>query len=347
MTDMIAGGLMYAGPTYDISSTCDTPSGGTVFNGKHLVVNRSDATVYEFPPGFSAATATYDISSEESDPQTLNTDNDSLWMTGTGGAPNGRAYHYDESFSLIETLDTTPQGNGNAISAAKVDSVLWVGGAGTDIIYGYTESLDYTGESIDANSVLDVSGSTVVNKKIWIMDAGSGEVHELDVASGFTGRYFDPALPISARTDVWYDGSAFYIPDMSTGVIHTFIPDPPLIAPPTPEELFRASFADASGRDPLPTALLTREDARKLIGHTIRCYEYPPMISEVTIPCRPEHYADFYGGTMHWFKVADNPMFSMGRWAYVLGSGQRPKAKELDLIVFICDNPLCFVEPTE
>lgn len=46
--------------------------------------------------------------------------------------------------------------------------------------------------------------------------------------------------------------------------------------PPTPEELFRATFADASGNDPQQTALINPADVQRLINHNVSLWAGRP-----------------------------------------------------------------------
>lgn len=111
------------------------------------------------------------------------------------------------------------------------------------------------------------------------------------------------------------------------------------------EALFRASFEDASGRDPLPTALLDRGDARKLCDHNVICYQYPPMLCTKTIPIELSDYGKTVPGMMIWIKDRKDPLFKMGRWAQIQRRKFSANPLVIELTVRISDHPESFVEP--
>lgn len=113
------------------------------------------------------------------------------------------------------------------------------------------------------------------------------------------------------------------------------------------EGLFRASFEDASGRDPLATALLARDDAKKLCSHNVICYQYPPMLADLIIEVPIGSFYLVTPGRMVWIKLEHNPLFKMGRWAQV--QSRRPLGIDstlVDIGVRISDHPESFLEPT-
>lgn len=112
------------------------------------------------------------------------------------------------------------------------------------------------------------------------------------------------------------------------------------------EAVFRASFEDASGRDPLPTALLERAAARKLAGHNVIVYQYPPMLAEKVVPVALEDYDKTVPGMMIWIKDEYDPLFSMGRWAQIQSRTFSANPLKVALTVRISDHPESFVEPT-
>lgn len=112
------------------------------------------------------------------------------------------------------------------------------------------------------------------------------------------------------------------------------------------EAIFRASFEDASGRDPLPTALLERNDARKLCGHNVICYLYPPMLSRKIIKVPVGSFHLVTPGNMIWIKDPLDPLFQMGRWAQI--QERRPlgiDSEFVDVRVRVSDHPESFLEP--
>lgn len=112
------------------------------------------------------------------------------------------------------------------------------------------------------------------------------------------------------------------------------------------EAVFRASFEDASGRDPLPTALLERTPARKLAGHNVICYMHPPMICEKTIPIlKLSDYRLTKPCMMIWIQDDKDPIFRMGRWAQIQGRTFGANPLELRLRVRISDHPESFIPP--
>lgn len=113
------------------------------------------------------------------------------------------------------------------------------------------------------------------------------------------------------------------------------------------EALFRASFEDASGRDPLPTALLDRSDARKLCDHNVICYQYPPMLCTKTIPIELSDYGKTVPGMMIWIKDRKDPLFKMGRWAQIQRRKFSANPLVIELTVRISDHPESFVEPID
>jgi hypothetical protein len=114
----------------------------------------------------------------------------------------------------------------------------------------------------------------------------------------------------------------------------------------TQEAIFYASFEDASGSEPLSTALLAREDAQKLVSHNVICYQYPPMTAEKTIPVELEDYDKTVPGMMIWITDQYDPLFKMGRWAQIQGRRFGSNPLEVDLSLRISDHPESFVEPT-
>lgn len=108
--------------------------------------------------------------------------------------------------------------------------------------------------------------------------------------------------------------------------------------------IFRASFEDASGRDPLATALLDRLSARKLAGHNVLCYEYPPMMAEKTTPVDLQDYDLVTPGRMIWVQDEYDPLFKMGRWAQIQSRTFGSNPVEVRLGVRISDHPESFKE---
>lgn len=119
-----------------------------------------------------------------------------------------------------------------------------------------------------------------------------------------------------------------------------------LTQPPTEEEVFEASFEDASGRDPFPSALLQRTPARKLANHYVSIYKYPPYLVTKRVPIALEDYALTKPGKMIWHKDANSALFSMGRWAQIQGRRFTDNPVEIELTLRISDHPESFEEPT-
>lgn len=116
--------------------------------------------------------------------------------------------------------------------------------------------------------------------------------------------------------------------------------------PPSEEEVFQASFEDASGRDPLPTALLDRTPAKRLANHNVIVYKYPPYIVTKRWPIPIEKYPLTKPGFMGWFKDTKDPLFAMGRWAQIQGRRFMDDPNEVELVMRISDHPECFEAPT-
>ena len=76
---------------------------------------------------------------------------------------------------------------------------------------------------------------------------------------------------------------------------------------PDEQEIFQASFEDASGRDPLPTALLERTPARQLANHYVNVYRYPPYWATKRLPVEVEEYDLCEPGEMMWHQDDHGP----------------------------------------
>jgi len=115
---------------------------------------------------------------------------------------------------------------------------------------------------------------------------------------------------------------------------------------PTDEEIFQASFEDASGRDPLPTALLERTPARQLANHLVNVYRFPPYIVTKRFPIDLDQYPLTEPGLMMWHQDDDDPLFSMGRWAQIQGRRFEDNPVAVELRLRISDHPESFEKPT-
>lgn len=118
------------------------------------------------------------------------------------------------------------------------------------------------------------------------------------------------------------------------------------VQPPTDEEIFEASFEDASGRDPLPTALLERTPAKRLANHNVIVYKYPPYLVTKSLPIELDDYNLIRPGNMIWHKDENSPLFSMGRWAQIQGRRFGDDPTHVELTLRISDHPESFTEPT-
>jgi len=118
------------------------------------------------------------------------------------------------------------------------------------------------------------------------------------------------------------------------------------VGPPTEEEVFRASFEDASGRDPLPTALLNRTPAKRLAAHNVLVYSRPPYLVVKRLPIRLEEYPLTLPGMMMWHQDDDDPLFRMGRWAQIQGRRFGDNPLEAEFTLRISDHPQSFEAPT-
>ena len=119
------------------------------------------------------------------------------------------------------------------------------------------------------------------------------------------------------------------------------------VPPPTEEEVFRATFADATGRDPFPSALLQRTPARKLANHYVNLYRFPPyrVTKRFHIRFGERHLTE--PGRMIWHQDPDDPLFKMGRWAQIQGAEGDARAGEVELVLRISDHPESFIPPPE
>jgi len=117
------------------------------------------------------------------------------------------------------------------------------------------------------------------------------------------------------------------------------------VGPPTEEEVFRASFEDASGRDPLPTALLNRIPAKRLAAHNVMVYSRPPYMVVKRLPIRLEQYPLTLPGMMMWHQDDDDPLFRMGRWAQIQGRRFGDNPLEAEFTLRISDHPQSFEAP--
>ncbi len=345
---------MYEGLDYDVSGVLSSPRDVEWDGSSFWAINDSagDNAVYKFDSGWGYAFESHDLSSQNLNPRTINYDGQFFLVTGDD-TPSSTVFRFDSGWSSVASIDASGQ-DSDVAGCVKISGSYWVIGATTSTLYEFSPStLSYTGRSKslaarpDTGGTPAFTGCTVVNGMIWATISSDDIVFEIDVDAGYTGRWFVTGQNFSGRSGTGWDGGAFFIANRGADRVYSYVPDPPFAEPPTPEDVFRASFADASGRDPLPTALLERLDARKLVGHNVLAYLYPPYIAEVTVPVELDDYPLLVSGSVHWLKDEYDPLFKMGRWALIQGRELMPNPLEMRLTVFISDNPLTFVEPTE
>ena len=124
--------------------------------------------------------------------------------------------------------------------------------------------------------------------------------------------------------------------------------------PPTPAQIFGNTFADVSGRDPLPTALNQRTPARNLANYNISMYLFNPQIiikpvqinlGELSLINPAPSGTDI--ARLIWFDADPrDPHFKVGRWAQVLGRSGSADPGTVELELRICDNPQSFMPPS-
>ena len=143
-------------------------------------------------------------------------------------------------------------------------------------------------------------------------------------------------------------GQSLRISDLQLTAIHTCGGGGPVEPePPTPEQIFRVAYADVSGRDALPTALSQRTPAKNLVNYNIKQHLYNPQIVRKPELIQLGEMKSLVSGSVHWFDPDPrDPLFSMGRWAQVLGkSGTGDTGDPVVLKLRICDNPESFIPP--
>jgi len=167
----------------------------------------------------------------------------------------------------------------------------------------------------------------------------------------------DAAGNMPVRVYSW-DGSTLTKLDEKSGVVgnaqRAHITSTKPVPPPTPEQHFNTTYADVSGRDPLPTALNQRTPARSLANYNISMYLLNPQIirKPVQISLGELHLTnpapDGYDiARLMWFDADDrDPHFVIGRWAQVIGRSGTADPGIVELELRICDNPESFIEPT-
>lgn len=123
--------------------------------------------------------------------------------------------------------------------------------------------------------------------------------------------------------------------------------------PPTIQQQFETTYADVSGRDPLPTALTSRDPARNLVNYLVGIYagNNPRIVRKPVLiqygeldkvsPAPPA------GSRCReiWIKDPRDPNFKTGRRALILGRAGGADPGVVELTLFIADNAESFVEP--
>jgi hypothetical protein len=112
------------------------------------------------------------------------------------------------------------------------------------------------------------------------------------------------------------------------------------VLPPTPEEVFRATFAAASGRDPYVSALQRGSDAQRLVNHNISLWagrpgqwKGPPRVYKIPAEVRYGEFLKRRVGQVVF--VQDNqPGLIEGRYVRILSAagGARPGTVTLTCI---------------
>ena len=150
---------------------------------------------------------------------------------------------------------------------------------------------------------------------------------------------------------------ALRISDLHLTALHTCSGGGPAEPePPTEEQIFRDTFSDVSGRDPLPTSLTQRKPAQDLANHNVNVHRHNPRLVSTTMTIRLGEFvltspAPAAGDVarMMWFPYdKDDPVFNIrpGRWAQVIGRGSTDiRSGEMEVIVRIADNPESFIPP--
>lgn len=124
--------------------------------------------------------------------------------------------------------------------------------------------------------------------------------------------------------------------------------------PPTVQTQFETTYADVSGRDPLPTALTSRDPAKNLVNYLVGIYagNNPRIVRKPVLiqygeldkvsPAPP-------AGKLCreiWIEDPRDPNFKMGRRAVILGRSGGADPGTVELTLFIADNAESFVEPS-
>jgi len=230
-------------------------------------------------------------------------------------------------------------------------------------------------ESIAVLSGASGSGLKASNNYVWQNKRLAQVVGDTVVAvDTFTGRlktWVDPALSLDGTlalfiSQVPNDRAVLYqltgstvsqidTLDVATEILHfagEFLPLSGL--PPTPAQIFQNTFAEVSGRDPLPTALNQRTPARSLANYNISMYLFNPQIIRKPVQIElgelhltnPAPDGDDIARLM-WFDADDrDPHFVIGRWAQVIGRSGTADPGTVELELRICDNPESFIPPS-
>jgi len=201
--------------------------------------------------------------------------------------------------------------------------------------------------AIQDNELVDLADfPQQISRPAWFSDSKTIVGTDSSIASGLLIRLFS------------WDGSA--ITSLSSvnlgagnittlvGILFSGIPAP------TPSQIFQNTFAEVSGRDPLPTALNQRTPARNLANYNISMYLFNPQIiikpvqinlGELSLINPAPSGTDI--ARLIWFDADPrDPHFKVGRWAQVLGRSGSADPGTVELELRICDNPQSFIPPS-
>lgn len=200
----------------------------------------------------------------------------------------------------------TQRGQLQVASANRVNSAHWLDGQRVIIGNGATAAFlcnvdnDGTPTLIDSGVSAGASGDTSrpsTSGRFFVVggsSAGAAKVGEIFTAS-IEELWTIPALQVrrgrftgdgqfivgASGSDVFlfsWDGAETALLDTKSwsstiqGLMMTRFAEPP----PTAEELFRATFAEASGNPPLETALINPQDVQRLINHNVSLWAGKP-----------------------------------------------------------------------
>lgn len=184
------------------------------------------------------------------------------------------------------------------------------------------------------------------NEAVWIGDFRIATIEDDGVGGTMKVRVY--SWDGSTLSEIYEDGES--VANAQRGWITSTIP----VVPPTIQTQFETSYADVSGRDPLPTALQQRTPAQNLVNYLVGLYAgtNPRIVRKPVLVQLGEldkvSPAPPAGKLCREIWIVDprDPNFKTGRRAVIIGRSGSANPGVVELTLFIADNAASFVEPS-